>query len=237
MPGRPSGVTLARPAGTTEYADPHTGTTRTWEYGTWTSPVTRVGFDASELIASWNAETPAGTWIQVEMQGNYTSGDQTPWYVMGRWASGDKDIRRTSVDRQGDPWSTIWTDTFSIDDAAAGVLLRAYQLRLTLYRAPGQTAAPGGPDAGRDELHRAGPVHRAAERRPHRLGPGAAGAALLAEHPRRPVPRVRRRRRGLVLADLDRDGRRVLGPQAVGRPTPSWVDPTYPTRRSTTPPG
>ncbi|SCE84218.1 Peptidase_C39 like family protein [Micromonospora coriariae] len=142
VPGARSGVTLARPAGTTEYADPHTGVTRSWEYGTWTSPVTRVGFDATELIASWNAETPAGTWIQVEMQGSYTSGDQTPWYVMGRWASGDSDIKRTSVNRQGDPWSTIWTDTFSIDDATVGVLLRSYQLRLTLYRAPGQTAAP-----------------------------------------------------------------------------------------------
>ncbi|MET8083870.1 C39 family peptidase [Micromonospora sp. NPDC005197] len=142
VPGARAGVTLARPAGTIEYADPHTGTTRTWEYGTWTSPVTQVGFDATELIASWNAETPAGTWIQVEMQGSYTSGDQTPWYVMGRWASGDTDIKRTSVNKQGDPWSTIWTDTFSIDDADAGVLLRSYQLRLTLYRAPGQTAAP-----------------------------------------------------------------------------------------------
>ncbi|MEV4384434.1 C39 family peptidase [Micromonospora sp. NPDC049580] len=142
VPGARAGVTLARPAGTIEYADLHTGTTRTWEYGTWTSPVTQVGFDATELIASWNAETPAGTWIQVEMQGSYTSGDQTPWYVMGRWASGDTDIKRTSVNKQGDPWSTIWTDTFSIDDADAGVLLRSYQLRLTLYRAPGQTAAP-----------------------------------------------------------------------------------------------
>ncbi|MET8278823.1 C39 family peptidase [Micromonospora sp. NPDC005174] len=141
-PGPHAGVTLGRPAGTTEYADPHTGATRTWEYGTWTSPVTRIGFDATELIASWNAQTPAGTWIQVEMQGGYTNGDQTPWYVLGRWASGDTDIKRTSVDGQGDPWSTIWTDTFSIDDADAGVLLRSYQLRLTLYRAPGQTAAP-----------------------------------------------------------------------------------------------
>ncbi|MBQ1072555.1 C39 family peptidase [Micromonospora sp. C31] len=142
VPGLRPGVTLARPLGTTDYTDPHTGVTRSWEYGTWTSPVTRIGFDATELIASWNADTPAGTWIQVEMQGTYNTGDQTKWYVMGRWASGDADIKRTSVNRQGDPWSTIWTDTFSIDDASAGVLLRAYQLRLTLYKAPGQRAAP-----------------------------------------------------------------------------------------------
>src|SRR5215207_6995879 len=102
------GLTMLRPAGITEYADPHTG------------------------------ETPTGTWSQVELQGTYNTGDQTPWYVMGRWASGDGDIRRTSVNRQGDPWSTIFTDTFSIDDVANGVMLRGYQLRLTLYRAPGQ---------------------------------------------------------------------------------------------------
>jgi hypothetical protein len=142
IPGVRTGITLSKPVGTTEYADPHTGITKTWQYGTWTSPVTRVGFDASELIASWNAETPAGTWIQIELQGTYNTGNQTPWYVMGRWASGDQDIRRTSVDGQGDQLSSIWTDTFSIDDVTAGVMLRAYQLRLTLYRAPGQWRSP-----------------------------------------------------------------------------------------------
>ncbi|GAB3818320.1 C39 family peptidase [Micromonospora zhanjiangensis] len=142
IPGVRTGITMLRPAGSTDYTDPHTGVTRTWKYATWTSPVTRVGFDATELVASWNAETPAGTWIQVELQGTYNTGGTTPWYVMGRWASGDQDIKRTSVDGQGDPYSSIWTDTFSIDDAAAGVLLRAYQLRLTLYRAPDQLRAP-----------------------------------------------------------------------------------------------
>ncbi|WP_245714598.1 hypothetical protein [Micromonospora inyonensis] len=132
----PAGLTLGVPAGSTTYRDPHTGIKRTWAYGTWTSPVTPIGFDASEMIASWNATTPAGTWIQVELQGRYTSGSSTPWYVMSRWASGDADIRRASVDKQGDKHSDVWTDTLSVRDAAAGPLLRAYQLRLTLYRAP-----------------------------------------------------------------------------------------------------
>ena len=91
---------------------------------------------------------------------------------MGRWASGDHDIKRTTVNGQGDPWSSIWTDTFAIDDADAGVLLRSYQLRLTLYRAPGQTGVAVGPDARRDELERAGPVHRHPE--PRAASPGAA---------------------------------------------------------------
>ncbi|HEY6596925.1 MAG TPA: C39 family peptidase [Asanoa sp.] len=137
-----AGLTIASPVGSRGYTDPHTGVTRTWDYATWTSPVTAVGFDASELVASWNATTPIGTWIQIEMQGAYNTGKLTPWYVMGRWASSDQDIRRTSVDRQSDSRSTIWTDTFSIDDATKKALLRAYQLRLTLYRAPGQAASP-----------------------------------------------------------------------------------------------
>ncbi|HTF12005.1 MAG TPA: C39 family peptidase [Asanoa sp.] len=142
VPGLQGGVTILRPQGTTDYTDPHTGVTRSWNYATWTSPKRDVGFDASELVASWNAETPRGTWIQIELQGTYNTGNLTPWYVLGRWASGDEDIRRTSVNRQGDPFSTIFTDTFSIDDVANGVMLRGYQLRLTLYRAPGQLASP-----------------------------------------------------------------------------------------------
>ncbi|WP_200208872.1 C39 family peptidase [Micromonospora coerulea] len=138
----PAGLTLGTPVGTTVYKDPHAKSKRTWAYGTWTTPLTEVGFGASELVASWNADTPAGTWIQVELQGTYTTGGQTPWYVMGRWASGDADIKRTTVDKQGDKISSIWTDTFSIDDTSAGVLLQAYQLRLTLYRDPAQTASP-----------------------------------------------------------------------------------------------
>ncbi|MYV64713.1 peptidase C39 family protein, partial [Streptomyces sp. SID2131] len=68
----------------------------------------------------------------------------TPWYVLGRWASGDgeEDIRRTSVDDQTDGRSSVWTDTFAIDDPAGGLRLRAYRLRLTLYRAPGSGLTP-----------------------------------------------------------------------------------------------
>ncbi|MEU1836132.1 C39 family peptidase [Micromonospora chersina] len=140
--GTAAGLTLATPVGTTLYKDPHSSTRRTWAYGTWTSPLTQVGFSATELVTSWNADTPAGTWLQVELQGTYTTGTRTPWYVMGRWASGDGDIRRTSVDRQGDKTSSVYTDTFAINNPAAGVLLRAYQLRVTLYRDPASTVTP-----------------------------------------------------------------------------------------------
>ncbi|MGW1927001.1 peptidase C39 family protein, partial [Streptomyces massasporeus] len=108
------GLVLATPAGRTDYTDPHTGRTSAWEYATWTSPRHTPAEPATEVIASWNARTPPGTWLQVELSGTYTDATATPWYVLGRWASGDGDIRRTSVDDQTDGRSTVWTDTFAI---------------------------------------------------------------------------------------------------------------------------
>jgi hypothetical protein len=140
--GARPGVALATPAGVTEYTDPHTGTAGSWEYATWTSPSHRLEVPATEVIPSWNADTPAGTWIGIELQGTYNDGTDTPWYVMGRWAAGDQDIRRTSVDDQTDGRSTVWTDTFSVDDASTGLRLVSYRLRLTLYRRPGSGATP-----------------------------------------------------------------------------------------------
>ncbi|MEU2057395.1 peptidase C39 family protein [Streptomyces bungoensis] len=136
------GVEIGTPAGRTDYTDPHTGLTAAWDYATWTSPVHRLTVPATEVIASWNAHTPDGTWLQAELQGTYSDGTATPWYVMGRWAAGDQDIRRTSVDGQSDGKSSIWTDTFAVDDASTGLRLTDYRLRLTLYRRPDTHLTP-----------------------------------------------------------------------------------------------
>ncbi|MDX3375395.1 peptidase C39 family protein [Streptomyces sp. ME02-6991-2A] len=142
LAGTRPGLAIATPAGRTDYTDPHTGETAAWEYATWTSPLHRSAVPATELITSWNARTPTGTWIAVELSATYADGTTTPWFVMGRWASGDGDIRRTSVDDQGDPHSSVWTDTLSVDDAASGVRFTSYRLRLTLYRTPGTRLTP-----------------------------------------------------------------------------------------------
>lgn len=142
--GTRPGIRIATPAGTVDYRDPHTGKRATWEYATWTGPDYTLRVPASELIASWNAHTPAGTWITVEVRGTYSDGGHTPWYVMGRWTSGDGtgDIRRTSVDGQKDGKSSVSTDTLAIDDPASGRRLTAYTLRLTLHRTPGSGRTP-----------------------------------------------------------------------------------------------
>ena len=53
---------------TTSYSDPYLGTTRAYQIGTWTSPVYSTGFGFTELVSSWNAQTPAGTFIRVFMR-------------------------------------------------------------------------------------------------------------------------------------------------------------------------
>ncbi|MBU7600243.1 C39 family peptidase [Streptomyces sp. P38-E01] len=140
-----AGIVIDSAQGTVEYEDPHGGTeTTSWEYARWTGPVTELDTPATELIASWNARTPEGSWVRTEVQGTYTDGETTPWYTLGVWASGDgSDVpRRTSVDDQGDDRTSVWTDTVSVDDTEAGPLLAAFQLRLTLLRTPGSDATP-----------------------------------------------------------------------------------------------
>src|SRR5207249_4534813 len=45
----------------TTYTDPHLGTTRSYSMGSWTSGTFATGFGFTELVASWIADTPAGT--------------------------------------------------------------------------------------------------------------------------------------------------------------------------------
>ncbi|WP_414637870.1 C39 family peptidase [Actinophytocola sp.] len=139
LPAPGGGLRIGAPAGTVEHTEPDLGTTRTYEYGRWTSQSYEQGFGATQLVASWNATTPDGTWLQVEMQGRSSTGATTAWYVMGRWALGDQDVIRTTVPNQEDATGYVDVDTFV---ANSGATLRSYQLRVTLYRAAGARVSP-----------------------------------------------------------------------------------------------
>ncbi|MDA8371136.1 MAG: peptidase C39 family protein [Nocardiopsaceae bacterium] len=135
-------IEIREPSGTREYTDPHTGRTRAWETSTWTSPAHSLDFGADELIASWNAKTPPGTWIEVALRAHYSEGGDTPWYVLGRWASGDADIKRMSVSGQRDGQSEIATDTLLISDKDGRARFTGYRIRVTLLRAQDSSATP-----------------------------------------------------------------------------------------------
>src|SRR5438270_3648625 len=97
--------------------------------GGWTSPWLATGFGFTELVASWNAATPAGSWIEVHMRATTDKGAVTKWYTMGRWAYGDGDIQRTSVGGQGNADGYVAIDTFFAKDHP----LYGYQLKVDLY--------------------------------------------------------------------------------------------------------
>ena len=136
---RSGALTLASSGFTAKtYADPYLGTTNTYDVGSWTSTEWTTGFGFSELVSSWIAQTPSGTFVWVSMRARRDDGNLTKWYTMGIWASGDGDIYRTSVGHQGDADGYIAIDTFFAKDHP----MIGYQLKLDLYRLRGLSASP-----------------------------------------------------------------------------------------------
>ncbi len=107
---------------------------RAVEAACWTSPEVATGFAATELIASWNATTPPGSWIEVEVSATLAEGSRTGWFVLGRWAETDADIEPASVSGQDD--GRVLAD-FDVLRAHPGQALVGYRLRVRLLRRPG----------------------------------------------------------------------------------------------------
>jgi hypothetical protein len=111
----------------------------TFWVGEATSPATPTEFDLDELIPSWNAVTPTGTWVEMLVR---VALDErwTQWYNLGIWASGSETIQRHSVLLPGDGDAYVAVDTLMIGARKATV--RAYQLRVRLFSVDG-VASPG----------------------------------------------------------------------------------------------
>jgi len=98
-------------------------------FGTILSPIHRPNHSFDHLIASWNADTRPGTWLEVRvrvMEGARWTG----WYSLGVWAADFSAIHRHSVDHQDDPNGSVDTDTFH---TAPHRVATAYQLSVTLF--------------------------------------------------------------------------------------------------------
>ena len=139
-----AGLVIGAPTSTRDYADPfQDGATTRYGVATWTSPLRDNGFGLTELISSWNANTPNGTWVEVQARGWTAAGSVSGWYVLGRWCSNDPAdggaITRTSVDDQGDDLATVWTDTVHLLNGNA---FDRCQLRVHLMRRHGGHRTP-----------------------------------------------------------------------------------------------
>jgi hypothetical protein len=115
---------------------------RQYDVGRWVSPWRAPGFSLTELVASWSATTPGDSWLEVSVRGRSAGGALSSWDVLGRWAAGDRFVRRTTVSGQSDDLASVNVDTWV---APGG--LASYQLRVSLMRRTGATTASPSLDA------------------------------------------------------------------------------------------
>lgn len=90
------------------------------------SPEIKSQMPWNELIVSWNADAPAGTFLKVEARA-ISPDHATKFYTLGNWSLDDKLFPRTSVRGQKDADGKVDTDTLVLAQPAA-----AAQIRVTL---------------------------------------------------------------------------------------------------------
>lgn len=105
-----------------------------FKVGEATSPEFATPFSYKEAIASWNASTPTGSWLEIQFRAKY--GERwSKWYVLGIWASDYSTIRRHSVKLQGDADGFVAVDTFVSSNKKETT--NSFQLKLRLFSVDG----------------------------------------------------------------------------------------------------
>ena len=102
-----------------------------------TSPEITTPFNYTEAIASWNAVTPASSWVEVQFRAQYGT-RWSKWYSLGIWASDTSTVNRHSVKLQGDADGFVAVDTFV--SSAKKQTTNKFQLKLRLFSADGSAA-------------------------------------------------------------------------------------------------
>lgn len=100
--------------------------------GTWTSRWHEPGGRFEWMVPSWRADTPEGTWVEVELQVQ-TDTNTSIWFSVGEWAHDDSTITRHTINGQYDDIGRIWTDTFAAYDYPPGGMPTSYRLRATMH--------------------------------------------------------------------------------------------------------
>jgi peptidase C39-like protein len=219
----PDGVRYDETVGSRRYTDPFgDGTAVDYTWTSWLSPAVTPGHRFTELVPSWNARTPDGSWIEVEAR---TTGDGihwSRWWVLGRWSETDTAIHPTSLPGQDDGTARVDIEELVAREPAAW---SGYQLRVTLLRPVASMAVPS--------LSLVAAVVSAG---PAETGSGDAGGA--ARGTELPVPPYSQQIHRGEYPHWDSGGRSwcsptsttmVLGTWRLG-PSPedyAWVDPAY----------
>ena len=110
------------------------------------SPIVTTQQPFREAVASWNADTPSGSWVEIDLRVR-TGGTWTGDYIMGVWTSQNDLAHRHSVNGQTDSNGTVDTDTLKLNAAADAWQLTikpsgGAQVRLVSVIATDPNAAP-----------------------------------------------------------------------------------------------
>jgi Peptidase_C39 like family len=105
-----------------------------YHVGEATSPEIATSFGFHEAIASWNASTPPGTWIETQIRAQLGS-RWTKWFNLGICAADYSTIRRHSINLQGDSDGFVAVDTLVL--TSKKVDASAFQLKVRLFSANG----------------------------------------------------------------------------------------------------
>jgi hypothetical protein len=100
------------------------------------SPTIQSSIPWNQLMVSWNADAPAGSWLKVEAAGVFPD-QTTKFYTLGRWSPDADPGLRTSVRGQRDADGAVNTDTLVLNRLASGA-----QIRLTLGSSNGIEPKP-----------------------------------------------------------------------------------------------
>ena len=148
-----------------------------FKVGEVTSPELPAEINFSELIVSWNATTPTGSWVEVLARVNLGS-HWTKWYNLGVWASDSSTIQRHSVKLQGDSDGYVAVDTLVLSDKKA--VVEGYQIKVRLFSTDAASipsvrlSFSGIFDVSAEE-------NRSISRRSHQMGHSVTGARVFAD--------------------------------------------------------
>jgi hypothetical protein len=102
----------------------------TFQFGEARGPIVEVPPGFTEAVASWNADTPPGTWVETQVRARF--GDRwSKWYSLGIWDDDNSTVERHSVRNQEDGDARVAVDTLVVTNATN--TLNAYQLKLLLF--------------------------------------------------------------------------------------------------------
>lgn len=129
----------ARPKGTVRQRDPHSGKpARRFDYARWISPWTATGFDATNLVPSWNVRTPKRTFVRIQLR-TRSGSTMSSWDTVADWARGVQVMHRHSGGSQPDDLNKLLTDTLV---SQGGSRITQWQVKVTLFRPEGTKRSP-----------------------------------------------------------------------------------------------